>query len=332
MRVEYELEEERVRRFLRSRGARRAAVQLPEGLRRYAGEIAEQLGREGVEAVFLGTSCYGACDLAEEEARRAGADVLLHYGHADMGLPTSLPVLFVEARMRVSPVEAVIGAVKGEGLGRMGVVTTVQHVGFLPQVLDALSSLGFRPLVGRPGGRARYEGQVLGCDLSSASSLREEVEGFLYFGTGRFHPLAVHLATGKPVLAVNPLTGRRERISSPEEFLRRRRAVMMKAAGASSFAVVVSTKPGQARFGLAESLMERLRKEGRRAVRVVVDEVRPEPLLELGVEAAVCAACPWVPLDDAPRFELPLLTPPELLQLLEGREEYRLDSVEASDF
>jgi 2-(3-amino-3-carboxypropyl)histidine synthase len=332
LREEYDLEEERVRKFLRLHGVRRAAVQLPEGLRRYAGEIGEVLRGEGVEALFLGGSCYGACDLAEAEARRAGAEVLLHYGHADMGLPSSLPVLFVEARMRVDPVEAVLRAARREEPGRMGVVTTVQHVGFLPRVLEALTSLGFQPLVGGPGPRARYAGQVLGCDLTSALSLREGVEKFLYFGTGRFHPLGVHLGTGKPVLAVDPLSGRVERMDSTEGFLKERRAVIARAAGGSLFGVVVSTKPGQARFRLAGSLCDRLRGAGKRVVQVVADEIRPEPLLDLGLEAAVCVACPRVPLDDARRFGLPLLTPPELLLLLGEEGGYRLDSVEASDF
>ncbi|TDA33627.1 MAG: diphthamide biosynthesis enzyme Dph2 [Hadesarchaea archaeon] len=332
MREDYDLEEERVRRFLRLHGVRRAAVQLPEGLRRHAGEIEELLRGEGVEALFLAGSCYGACDLAEEEAKRAGAEALLHYGHADMGLPTSLPVLFVEARMRVNPVEAVLRAAGGEEPGRVGVVTTVQHVGFLPEVVGALSSLGFRPQVGGPGPRTRYAGQVLGCDLTSALSVGGGVEKFLYFGTGRFHPLGVHLATGRPVVAVDPLSGRVERMDSREGFLRERRAVMARAAEGSLFGVVVSTKPGQARFRLARRLAERLREAGKRVVEVVADEIRPEPLLDLGLEAAVCVACPRIPLEDARRFGLPLLTPPELLLLLGEEGDYRLDSVEASDF
>lgn len=332
MREEYDLEEERVREFLRSGGIRKVAIQLPEGLRRQAWRIERLLQEEGVEGIFLGGSCYGACDLAEGEAREVGAEALLHYGHSDMGLPSSLPVLFVEARMDVDPVEHVTRAVEGEERGRVGVVTTVQHVGFLPRVLEALTSLGFQPLLGGPGARTRYAGQVLGCDLTSALSVAGQVEKFLYFGTGRFHPLGVHLSTGKPVLAVDPLGGRWERMDSAEDFLRERRGVMARAAGSSLFGVVMSTKPGQARFRLAEELCGKLRKAGKRVMRVVADEIRPEALQDLGLEAAVCVACPRIPLDDAPRFGLPVLTPPELLLLLGEGGGYRLDSVEASDF
>ncbi|TDA35113.1 MAG: diphthamide biosynthesis enzyme Dph2 [Hadesarchaea archaeon] len=332
MKEEYDLEEERVRKFLRSRGIRRVAVQLPEGLRKYAWRIGGLLEEEGVEGSFLGGSCYGACDLAEREALRAGAEALLHYGHSDMGLPSSLPVLFVEARMKVDPVEHIVEAMRGEKGKRVGVVTTVQHVDFLSKVLETLVSLGFHPLVGGPGKRTRYEGQILGCDFTSALSVAREVESFLYFGTGRFHPLGVHLATGKPVLAVDPLSGKWERMDSAVDFLRRRKGVMARAAASSFFGVVVSTKPGQARFRLAETLCGKLKGAGKEVVEVVADEIKPEVLRDLGIEAAVCVACPRIPLDDALRFELPMLTPPELLLLLGEEVEYRLDSVEASDF
>ena len=39
------------------------------------------------------------------------------------------------------------------------------------------------------------EGQVLGCNTSSAGAVMEDIDCFLFVGTGSFHPLAVALAT-----------------------------------------------------------------------------------------------------------------------------------------
>jgi 2-(3-amino-3-carboxypropyl)histidine synthase len=65
-------------------------------------------------------------------------------------------------------------------------------------------------------------------------------------------------------------------------------------------------------------------------VLVYLDAVEPDRLLNLGVEAAVCTACPRIALDDAERYSIPLLTPPEFEILLgeRGWGEYKFDEME----
>jgi len=323
-----------VREFLRKYRAELAAIQLPPGLRRWTAKIGKVFEEEGVEFVILGKSCYGACDLADKEAKQVGADVLVHYGHADMGLPASLPVLFVEARMLVNVTEKLEQGFEEIDSRRVGVVTTVQHVGELQKVRELLTSRGIEVAIGKPGFRARYPGQVLGCDMGSATSVMGEVDEFLYLGTGRFHPLGVALVTGKEVLTINPITGNFERWSrETESFLKKRRALVARAACCRRFGVVTSTKIGQARFKLARHLVEKLTKAGKDVQMILVDEVTPETLGDFGLDAVVCAACPRIPIDDAERFEIPLLTPFELSLVLGERwEGYRLDVVKAIDF
>lgn len=66
---------------------------------------------------------------------------------------------------------------------------------------------------------------------------------------------------------------------------------------------------------------------------IVADEIVPEKLSEFQVEAFVCAACPWIPIDDAERFDRPVLSPFEAMVLL-GKmdlEPYQLDEIGRSD-
>jgi 2-(3-amino-3-carboxypropyl)histidine synthase len=65
-------------------------------------------------------------------------------------------------------------------------------------------------------------------------------------------------------------------------------------------------------------------------VLVYLDIIEPDRLLNLGVEAAVCTACPRIAVDDADRYSIPLLTPPEFEILLGQRqwEEYEFDEME----
>jgi 2-(3-amino-3-carboxypropyl)histidine synthase len=331
----YEFEPEMVERFIKQHKAKRAAVQLPAGIRPYLSEIESPLSKCGAEVVVLADSCYGACDIADARAKQLGCDVLLHYGHADMGIRTCLPTLYVEARMTANPTEAVEKALQGQKFKRLGIVTTVQHIGFISQVEKIVRSLGITPLVGKPGPRAKYSGQVLGCDWGCARAIVDDADAFLYVGTGRFHPVGVGLATGKEVITANPLAKGSEKIIGGDDFLKKRKAMISRAAPCRSFGVLVSTKPGQARFKLASNLVNEFRKSGLSAHLLVTDEITPEKIGDFKeIEAFVCVACPRLPIEDAARFDRPILTPFEAMVML-GKtnfEPYQLDEVRGSDF
>jgi len=331
----YDFESARVKRFLKQHRARRAAIQLPAGLREHLREIVEPFAKMGVETLVLADSCYGACDLADEKAKQLGGDVLVHYGHADMGVSACLPTLYIEARMSVDPrgvVERVLPELKFK---RVGLLTTVQHIAHLQDVAKLLRSSGIKPFIGRPGPRAKYPGQLLGCDFGCARSVAARVDGFLYIGTGEFHPLGAALATGKQVLAVNPIS-EGFKMLSPDigAFLRARKAMVARATAGERFGIIVSTKPGQARFKLAEKIFKDLKRAGKVAHVLAVDEVRPEELGDFGFDGFICAACPRMPIDDAERFERPILTPFEARVML-GKakfEPYRMDEVNRKEF
>ena len=291
---------------------------------------------DDVETVVLADSCYGACDIADSRARQLGCDVLVHYGHADMGLRTCLPTLYVEARMNVGPTEAVEKALQGQKFKRLGIVTTVQHVGVLQQVENIVRSRGIEPLVGKPGPRAKYPGQILGCDWGAVRAVADHADAFLYVGTGRFHPLGVCMATGKEVLVANPIAKGAEKLAlGTEKFLKSRKAAVSMAAACDSFGILVSTKPGQARFRLAATLVNKFKDAGLNACMLAMDEITPEHLgdfTQLGT--FVCAACPRIAIDDAERFDRPILTPFEAMAML-GKasvEPYQIDEVLRSDF
>ncbi len=96
------------------------------------------------------------------------------------------------------------------------------------------------------------------------------------------------------------------------------------------FAILVSKKPGQRRMELARRLKELGEAGGREMLLVYLDNIEPDRLLNLGVEAAVSTACPRVALDDAAKYGIPVLTPPEFEVLLGSRrwEEYAFDEID----
>jgi 2-(3-amino-3-carboxypropyl)histidine synthase len=111
--------------------------------------------------------------------------------------------------------------------------------------------------------------------------------------------------------------------------LRRRFGVITRAADAKRFAVLVSKKPGQRRMELARRMKDLGEARGLEMISVYLDNIEPDRLLNLGVEAAVSTACPRIALDDAAKYMIPILTPPEFEVLIGERrwEEYAFDEM-----
>lgn len=321
----YDLDLERAVELIRKCGATRVGLQAPEGLKRATPAIAKQIAREtGAEVIISGDPCFGACDVDLKLCDEV--DLMLHLGHAELGEGPD-DVLFLEARMREDLREAVEKAAKLLKAPRVGVATTIQHVHKLDQALDVLKEHGIEGMVGPAGGRVKYPGQVLGCSYAAARAL--DVEEYLFIGTGEFHPLGIALATGKRVVVADPVTCEVTEIDT-DPMLRRRFGAISRAADARRFAVLVSKKPGQRRMDLARSLVFSGEARGLEMFLVYLDNIEPDRLLNLGAEAAVSTACPRVALDDAAKYRIPILTPPEFEVLLGERrwEEYEFDEIE----
>jgi 2-(3-amino-3-carboxypropyl)histidine synthase len=84
---------------IKQAGAKRVALQFPEGLLMYACAISDILETfsGATEVQIMGDVTYGACCIDDFSAEAAGADLLVHYGHSCL-VPltkTKVPVLYV---------------------------------------------------------------------------------------------------------------------------------------------------------------------------------------------------------------------------------------------
>ena len=75
------------------------------------------------------------------------------------------------------------------------------------EVAEALAKKGVKALIGEGAGLTPEPGQVLGCSYAAATRLPEDVDGYIFIGGGRFHPLGLALKTGKPIVVANPYNG-----------------------------------------------------------------------------------------------------------------------------
>ena len=325
----YDFHLDEVVSWILSTDAERIAIQLPEGLKTKAFEIISTLEeRTGSTFLLLADPCFGACDFPTDLDRFA--DALIQFGHSEMpSLVVPENVLFVEVHVTMDPIPLLEGKLDIIEK-RVGLVTTVQHIEILDKVMEWLESRGVTALVGKGDGRVAHPGQILGCNVTAASSISDEVDQFLYIGSGNFHPLAVSLETSRPVMIVDPMNNEvRDVKELTERVLRQRHGAIVLGSESSKFAVLVCTKPGQMRLELAESLIALLKSKEKTAMIVTMDHFDPDYLLALDVDAYVSTACPRLAIDDYMRYKRPMLTPIELEISLGIREwgDYRFDSI-----
>lgn len=304
-------------RELRERNAKIVAIQAPEGLKRKIPALAIHLRDAGFGVIVSGDPCYGACDLALDAL--ASADVLVHIGHTPVDSRQDVIFLPYPVDFDLSVLKNAVPLLKGPVTG---LVTTVQHAHRVPEMERVLSETGIGVVVAEGGSRTPLRGQVLGCSFSAARNTN--ADEILVVATGLFHATGVALATGKRVIALDPLSGAAKEVSG-EALLRRRFALIERAKAADTFGIIVSSKSGQQRKDLAAQLAAL----HPRAVIVQIREVTPDELLNLGFPAVVNTACPRLSYDDQGRFRVPVLTPQEFMILCGVRawDDYEVDEI-----
>lgn len=297
-------------------------LQFPEGFKRQAIKIAAEIeDKTGSKVIISGNPCFGACDIDTTLAGKV--DVLFHFGHSKMGNFEN--VVFIEARSNIEVLQCVKTALPQLKATRIGLITTVQHIHKLEEIVRFLGQNGKKGITGKGDSRVSYPGQVLGCNFTAA---RVDCEEYLYIGSGIFHPLGVAIGTGKSVIAADPYLNQAARVS-PEKFIRKRSGFMSKSMDAKVFGIIVSSKSGQNRIDLARKLFEMAGKHGKKTQIIMLDLVTPEQMLAFKVDAYVNTACPRITFDDAERFNIPILSPQEFEIVLGERnwESLKMDEI-----
>jgi 2-(3-amino-3-carboxypropyl)histidine synthase len=325
----FNLEIGRIVDWVRDGGYSSVALQLPEGLKIRARELSDTIAREtGAQVLIVGYPCYGACDLFVRY--REYADALVHFGHSPIPSMGNDPnILYVEAHTSID-IAPKIEAISDILPDTVGLLATVQYVEMLPIAKKIIESSGKVAIIGTGDVRIFHPGQVLGCNCSSALSVQDKVDAYLFLGEGDFHPLAAAFGVEKKLLILNPVTGELRSVDDVRDrILRKRFAAIENSKNAKDFVVIVCGKVGQNRMSDAKDICSKLRENGRNAYMVMMDEITPDSLMPFPADAYVCTACPRVAMDDSVRYPRPMLTVTEVEHVLNLRkwEDYRFDTI-----
>ncbi|MFH0885261.1 MAG: diphthamide biosynthesis enzyme Dph2 [Candidatus Micrarchaeota archaeon] len=300
----------------------RILLQFPEGLKQKALEYARKYEAEGHEVFLSASACYGACDLALDEARWVKADKIVHFGHnrfVKEDLP--IPVEYVDYNIDIDiqKLESIVPHL--EGMKTIALATTVQHIHQLEEMKAYFEKNGKRVLIGK-GERAKMPGQILGCDSGAIKSVEPDSDAVVFIGEGMFHPLAME--TSKPSFSYNPSSGAVKRLDDEIARLRKKRkGAITLAYSAKTFGILLSTKPGQFNMAGAQWAKKELEKRSRNAAIVAANELEPMALKNfMSFDCYINTACPRM-ADDTEEFGKPILNIDmliELFRVIDGEE------------
>ena len=97
---------------------------------------------------------------------------------------------------------------------KLGLVTTAQFLDAAQEIKNYLEKNNKVVFIEKE--KQKNPGQLLGCDVGAATKIQNEVDAFLYIGSGEFHPLGVALNTSKEVFTFNPITSAFSRLDKKE--------------------------------------------------------------------------------------------------------------------
>ncbi len=265
-------------------------LQVPDGLKTKVLDLAD---KDGVDIISC-EACYGACDIKVDEAKRMGVNKIIHYGHTKM-LDSELEIEYREIKEEYDPTEILkSNEIK---FNKIGLVSAIQ---FIDSLEIAKKVLGERAIIG---------GQVLGCDVSNAMKIKDDVDAFLFIGSGKFHPIGVSIQTGKPVIQLNVETRKIEEVDTGL-FQKQMYANQALFKDAKVIGILVSTKIGQMHIKEAEEIKEKLKP--RKSYILSMDEITADKLEGIKVDAYVNTACPRIAIENRGMFRKPILNSNEL--------------------
>ncbi|MHC1601187.1 MAG: diphthamide biosynthesis enzyme Dph2 [Candidatus Nezhaarchaeales archaeon] len=324
----YEFKIEDTINFIRQKKVKRLLLQFADGLKPFSTSVAKEIegGVEDIEVIISGDSCYGACDVAFDEALCIGADGLIHYGHTPFpeayayAEKLGINVYFVEAFSKVESLRALEKALdllrSIESIRKIGLTASIQHIHDLLLAQQLLEKEGYQAFVGKGSNRVKYPGQVLGCDYTAAIAVKDKVDVFLHIGGGLFHAIGLGIASQKPVILCDPYRCEAKELTREVSKIRAIRMynVIRVTDEARHYGIVVGCKWRQRHYYSALKIKRLLEEKGKRATLIYLREVTPEALDNITEpEAFIITACPRIPIDDYDRYRRPILTVLEAL-------------------
>ncbi|XP_072934540.1 2-(3-amino-3-carboxypropyl)histidine synthase subunit 1 [Epargyreus clarus] len=317
---------------IRSLGARRVALQLPEGLTMFATTLCDIIETfTEADTVIMGDVTYGACCIDDFTALALGVDLLVHYGHScliPIDQTSDIKVLYVFVDIKIDP-SHFIDTIKLNFPKRthIAIVSTIQFVTTLHSVAKNLRSDEY--VVTVPQCKPLSPGEILGCTAPKVES-----DVIVYLGDGRFHLEAIMIANPNiPAYKYDPYDKTFTSELYEHKIMQANRNNQIKnTETASRFGLILGTLGRQGSTKVLENLEKQIQNSEKKYVKILLSEIFPSKLSLFDLDAFVQVACPRLSIDWGTAFPRPLLTPYELSVSLGNSKWLKDDGTYPMDF
>ncbi len=332
----YDIDLEKAIKIINKKNYKRVILQVPEGLKTHLIKFVEFLeSKTNANIIISADPCFGACDIVYPDFKILDVDLVIQIGHTDIPFIKDLPIpnLFINAKADVDISNAVNKALTFLDGKKIGLITTAQHIHLLNTASRILIDNNYEPIIGKGDNRIALKGQILGCNFSTAVSISNKVDSFLFIGSGNFHPLGLLLSTNKPVIACDPYTSeiRKEELNDFRDMIiRQRYGAIARSKNAKIFGILVGIKKGQQRIDLAYELKGKIEAKQKKSYIFTVNHFLPSHLESFrNIDCFVSTACPRIAIDDYMQYKIPIITPIELDILLGFKkwDDYQFDEI-----
>ena len=293
---------------LKKRNPKKILVQLPEGIKQNVIEISNEIEKLGIEVIFSGETCWGACSVAVQEAEALDVDLIVHFGHAPF-IKINFPILYIEVRdeLNLKPIlEKSLESLKE--FKTLGLSYSIQHKHDLEKIKKFYEDNEKKILLSKKMGHAAYEGHVVGCEYTGLKAIQNDVDAFVIIGN-QFHSMGAVLAVEKPTILIDVYNNDvRNMKGLREKILKQRALSIQKFKEAENVGIIIEIKPGQ-KFGSPKYILKKLKEAGKNAVVITMDELTPDKIMNFyNIQAFVELACPRIASDDFAKYPKPIIT------------------------
>jgi 2-(3-amino-3-carboxypropyl)histidine synthase len=318
----YDLELEKIKELVEKKQYKKILIQMPEGFfDNPLQEVIEVLSSLETQIIVEGNPSYGVCDLAINEAKHLGCDLLIHFGHNEFGFQQKIPresldILFVPgfANLDISSYFLSISEKLVDlQWNYIKLVATVQHLRSLQELKTHLSEIGIKSYI-------KKEGQILGCNLESIRDSSEQIDGIISLHAGYFHTYGLLLNTSIPILQLDPFTGEMKLFMDIErkQLVQKRYGMITQARTADVWGILGSSKIGQYHPDRIKMIEKVLEAHNKSRILLISDNINLENLVNFTwVNAWVDTACPRLAIDDHIYSSKPIVTFKEFLYLFD---------------
>ena len=309
-------EKEKIVEELKKAKPRKVLVQLPEGIKQNAIEIAELIEGLGIEVIFSGETVWGGCSIALQEAEALNVDLIVHFGHAKF-IDSNFPILYIEVRDELDLKPLLEKSLKElKKFKKISLSYSIQHRHDIENIKKFYEKNGKEVVLSKKKGLVEYEGHIVGCQYRGLQSIEKDVDVFIVIGNN-FHSMGAALTVEKPVILIDVYNDEVRNMEGLKDKILKQRAISIeKLREAKNVGIIIEIKPGQ-KFGSPKFLIDKLKENGQNPIVITMSELTPDKIMNFyNIDAFIELACPRIAIDDFAKYPKPILTFKEALVAL----------------